>query len=65
MIRKIILIILLFFTIVSCGKKGDLKYKETELEFMSRCMSDINLISKIPSEEKRSIECTSQYKNYD
>ncbi len=65
MTRKIILIILLFFSIVSCGKKGDLKYKETEVEFMSRCMSDNDLISKLPSEERRSIECASQYKNYD
>ena len=65
MINKILIIILLFFSIVSCGKKGDLEYKETEVEFMSRCMSDIDLISKLPSEERRLIECTSRYKNYD
>jgi len=30
MIKKIILILILCFTISSCGKKGDPKYKEPE-----------------------------------
>ena len=30
MIKKIILIILLFCAVISCGKKGDPKYKDTD-----------------------------------
>ena len=30
MIKKIILIVLLFCTVISCGKKGDPKYMDTE-----------------------------------
>ena len=65
MIGKFTLALILCCMLISCGKKGDPKYKETEAEFMSRCMSDIDLISKLPSKERRLIECTSRYKNYD
>ena len=32
MIDKILIIILLFFSIVSCGKKGDPEYKESTMK---------------------------------
>ena len=63
--KNFLLVIIVFLSLISCGKKGDPEYKETEAEFMRRCMSDIDLISKLPSEERRLIECTSRYKNYD